>query len=95
MRQSTVTRLQRIERARGIKGPISRMSDDELFLLLRQGIQEDGGTRPAAASARVERDETLAQIIEAMDGCRSGAELMGRIDTLIEEGQFATPNRRG
>jgi hypothetical protein len=95
MKQSTVARLQRIENMRGIKGLITRMSDDELFLLLRQGIQEDGGTRPAAASARVERDEALAQIIEAMDGCRNGAELMGRIDTLIKEGQLATPYRQG
>jgi hypothetical protein len=68
------------------------MSDEELFLLLRQGIHEDGGTRPAAASARVERDEALAQIIEVMDGCPSGAELMGRIDTLIEEGRLTRHN---
>jgi hypothetical protein len=68
------------------------MSDEELFLLLRRGIQDDGGTTRAAASARVERDETTAQIVEAMDGCRSGAELMSRIDALIEEGRLTGPS---
>jgi hypothetical protein len=92
MRQSTVTRLNRIESRRGISGPIGRMSDEELFLLLRQGIYEDGGTRLAAASARAERDEALAQIIEVMDGCRSGAELMRRIDTLMEKGRLGMPS---
>jgi hypothetical protein len=95
MKQSTAARLNRIESTRGIRGPISRMSDEELFLLLRQGIHKDGGTRLAAALARAERDETTAKMIEAMDGCHSEAELMSRIDTLIEEGRLGTPDRQG
>jgi hypothetical protein len=68
------------------------MSDEELFLLLRQGIHEDGGARLAAEAARAEPNATTAQVIEVMDGCPSGAELMGRIDTLIEEGRLTRHN---
>ncbi|WP_114188314.1 hypothetical protein [Microvirga aerophila] len=79
MRQSTVTRLQRIEKRRNPFGEVSNMTDDQLLAFLRQEIRESGGTEMAAAAARANGDEATALIIEASEDCKSGAELMKRI----------------
>jgi hypothetical protein len=83
MRQSTVTRLRRIERRRNLNGPLQYMSDDDLLTVLQQSIRESGGTRLAAAEAREDHDEATALLIEASEGCRSGVELMKRIESCL------------
>ena len=88
MRQSTVTRLQRIEKRRNPFGEVRDMTDDQLLAFLRQEIRDSGGSEMAAATARADGDEATALIIEASEGCKSGAELMTRFETLLEEGRF-------
>ncbi len=88
MRQSTVTRLQRIQRRRDRFGEVWDMTDDQLLAFLRQDIRDSGGIEIAATTARADRDEATALIIEASEGCKSGAELMTRFETLLEEGRF-------
>jgi hypothetical protein len=88
MRQSTVTRLQRIEKRRNPFGEASNMTDDQLLAFLRQEIRESGGIEMAAAAARADRDEATALIIEASEGCKRGDELIFRFDALLEQGRF-------
>jgi hypothetical protein len=87
MRQSTVIRLQRIEKRRNPFGDVLDMTDDQLLAFLRQEIRESGGIEMAAAAARVDRDAATALIIEASEGCRSGAELMTLFEALLEAGR--------
>jgi hypothetical protein len=88
MRRSTVTRLQRIERCRNPFGEVWDMTDDQLLAFLRQEIRDSGGSEMAIATARADGDEATALIIAASGGCKSGAELMTRVETLLEEGRF-------
>jgi hypothetical protein len=88
MRQSTVTRLQRIEKRRNSFGEVRDMTDDQLLAFLRQEIRDSGGSEMAAATARADEDEATALIIKASEGCKSGAELMTRFETLLGEGRI-------
>ncbi len=88
MRRSTVTRLQRIEERRNPFGDVRNMTDDQLLAFLRQDIRESGGIEMAATAARADGDEATALIIKASEGCKSGAELMTRFETLLEEGRI-------
>ncbi len=88
MRQSTVTRLQRIEKRRNPFGEVRNMTDDQLLAFLRQEIRESGGAEMAAAAAWAEQEEATALIIEASEGCESGAELMARFEDLLRAGQL-------
>ena len=80
MRQSTIARLQKIEKRRNLSGPLQYMSDDDLLTVLQQSIRESGGVEASAAEARAERDEATALIIEMSEGCITGAELMARFE---------------
>ncbi|WP_404286456.1 hypothetical protein ACD578_15880 [Microvirga sp. RSM25] len=82
MRQSTIARLQKIEKRRNLNGPLQYMSDDDLLAVLQQSIRESGGAEASATEARADRDEATALIIEMSEGCRSGADLMARLDQL-------------
>jgi hypothetical protein len=89
MRQSTITRLQNIERRRNLSGPLQYMSDDDLLSVLQHGIRQDGGVEASAAMARAERDEATALIVEMSEGCKNGAELFKRFDQWLDDGRFA------
>lgn len=54
MRQSTIARLQKIEKRCNLNGPMQYLSDDDLLAVLQQSIRQDGGIKTSAAEATAE-----------------------------------------